>query len=224
MATAGIDAYDSNGRTPLMSAAERGDLEEVVRLLDLGADPSIKDNGFGTSTAADIAKRIGKRNVNNRIWAEIARVLENAQGFGSSRKSNERSKHAEKVVVTCPSCAQKLFVPADLTGTVTCPTCGTHFPHGTRSNDDQSNNSDHRQNERSTPTLQDSDILAYFETLGLDHETLGLEIKKAYKKRISEYHPDKVSTLGAELREVAERKSKEVNDAYRRLKALGLVK
>jgi DnaJ like chaperone protein len=40
------------------------------------------------------------------------------------------------------------------------------------------------------------------------------EIKAAYLKRISEYHPDKVAALGKEIREVAERKSKEINVAY----------
>jgi len=189
MATPGINAYDSNGRTPLMNAAERGDLEEVLRLLELGADPSIKDDNFGTSTAADLAKRAGRRNGHSRIWEEIARALEDAQRFRSSRQYNERNKGEEKIVVICPSCAQKLLVPADLIGTVTCPTCGTHFPHGTQSNDYRSSSSHHRQNEQSTPTPLDNDILAYFETLGVDHENLGLEIKKAYKKRISEYHP-----------------------------------
>ena len=40
------------------------------------------------------------------------------------------------------------------------------------------------------------------------------EIRAAYLKLISEYHPDKVAALGKEIREVAERKSKEINVAY----------
>jgi hypothetical protein len=40
------------------------------------------------------------------------------------------------------------------------------------------------------------------------------EIRAAYLMRISEYHPDKVAALGKEIREVAERKSKEINAAY----------
>jgi len=42
------------------------------------------------------------------------------------------------------------------------------------------------------------------------------EIQRAYRSRIAEYHPDKVATLGAELRDLAERKSKEINLAYER--------
>ncbi|MGR2661777.1 DnaJ domain-containing protein [Chromobacterium haemolyticum] len=43
------------------------------------------------------------------------------------------------------------------------------------------------------------------------------ELKAAYRARMAEYHPDKVSALGLELRELAERKSKEINAAYQRL-------
>ena len=41
------------------------------------------------------------------------------------------------------------------------------------------------------------------------------EIRRSYKRLISQYHPDKVATLGAELRNLAERKSKEITGAYR---------
>lgn len=40
------------------------------------------------------------------------------------------------------------------------------------------------------------------------------EIKLAYKKKISMYHPDKVSSMGPEFNEIAQRKSKEINSAY----------
>ncbi|KMN82700.1 hypothetical protein VK98_06580 [Chromobacterium sp. LK11] len=43
------------------------------------------------------------------------------------------------------------------------------------------------------------------------------ELKAAYRARMAEYHPDKVSALGLELRELAERKSKDINAAYQRL-------
>jgi len=46
--------------------------------------------------------------------------------------------------------------------------------------------------------------------------TIG-EIKAAYQKLMSQYHPDKVATLGTEIREVAERKSKEINAAYKHI-------
>ena len=51
-------------------------------------------------------------------------------------------------------------------------------------------------------------ILGVAETAGID------EIQRAYRVRISEYHPDKVAQLGQELRELANRKSIEINAAY----------
>ena len=43
------------------------------------------------------------------------------------------------------------------------------------------------------------------------------EIKAAYRKLMSEYHPDKVANLGKELRDLAEKKSKLINWAYETL-------
>ncbi|MFW6173202.1 MAG: ankyrin repeat domain-containing protein [Elusimicrobiota bacterium] len=43
-----IDEKESFGRTRLATAALEGDLEQVIQLLSLGADPSIKDNSGHT--------------------------------------------------------------------------------------------------------------------------------------------------------------------------------
>jgi preprotein translocase subunit Sec63 len=50
--------------------------------------------------------------------------------------------------------------------------------------------------------------------LGVDPHASMEEIRQAYRLRMSEYHPDKVAGLGPELRELAERKAKEINGAY----------
>jgi DnaJ-domain-containing protein 1 len=57
------------------------------------------------------------------------------------------------------------------------------------------------------------------------HEVLGVapdatfdEIKAAYQKQMSLYHPDKVAGLGRELQEVAESRSKEITAAYATLR------
>jgi hypothetical protein len=54
------------------------------------------------------------------------------------------------------------------------------------------------------------------------HHILGLasttasaeEIKRAYHKRISEYHPDKVSKMGGKIQELAKVESQKINAAY----------
>ncbi len=40
------------------------------------------------------------------------------------------------------------------------------------------------------------------------------EVQRAFRARMAEYHPDKVAALGAELRELAEAKSKSITEAY----------
>jgi DnaJ like chaperone protein len=54
----------------------------------------------------------------------------------------------------------------------------------------------------------------WWEVLGVPQIATRNEIAAAYKRRISEYHPDKVANLGEEIRAVAERRSKEINAAY----------
>jgi DnaJ-domain-containing protein 1 len=41
-----------------------------------------------------------------------------------------------------------------------------------------------------------------------------LEIRDAYKHLISKYHPDKVDSLGQELKDLADKKSQEITAAY----------
>ena len=62
-------------------------------------------------------------------------------------------------------------------------------------------------------------------TASTPHEVLGVaadasqdEIKSAYQRLIRQYHPDRVADMGPEIREVAERRAKEINAAYEQLR------
>jgi hypothetical protein len=50
--------------------------------------------------------------------------------------------------------------------------------------------------------------------LGLVGDYVPEDAKSSYRSLIAQYHPDKVSLMGDEIREVAERKAKEINEAY----------
>ena len=59
--------------------------------------------------------------------------------------------------------------------------------------------------------------LYWLALLGVERSPDQHTIRKAYREKMSLYHPDKVSQLGIEIRELADRKSKQINKAYRLL-------
>ena len=65
------------------------------------------------------------------------------------------------------------------------------------------------------PPTQDRLDDAYT-ALGVTPESTGAEIKRAYRKLISENHPDKLASRGLpeSMRKVAEERSREINSAY----------
>lgn len=58
-----------------------------------------------------------------------------------------------------------------------------------------------------------------YSVLGITRNASQGEIKKAYRQLANKYHPDKVSHLGEEFRELAERRFKEIQNAYQELMA-----
>lgn len=54
--------------------------------------------------------------------------------------------------------------------------------------------------------------------LGIKESASQEEIKKAYKQLAGKYHPDKVLHLGREFQELAEKRFKEIQEAYEKLK------
>ena len=56
--------------------------------------------------------------------------------------------------------------------------------------------------------------LEWYEILEVDKTSTLEEIKKSYRNKMKEYHPDRVSGLGEEFLKLAEEKSKKINMAY----------
>lgn len=72
---------------------------------------------------------------------------------------------------------------------------------------------DETKNDQSNTNKQ-TDRRSWWEVLSVDQNASPEQIKSAFRKEISKYHPDRVEGLGIELRDLAERKAKEVNLAY----------
>lgn len=62
------------------------------------------------------------------------------------------------------------------------------------------------------------DSSAAYQILNITKQSSDDEVKKAYRKMASKYHPDKVSHLGDDFAKIAEEKFKSVNDAYQQIK------
>jgi len=55
---------------------------------------------------------------------------------------------------------------------------------------------------------------SHAQVLGLGGRVTFADIKKHYRQRMLEYHPDKVAGLGPKLRDLAEEESKKINAAF----------
>lgn len=54
--------------------------------------------------------------------------------------------------------------------------------------------------------------------LEVDKNASSEEIKRAYRRLVNKYHPDKVAHLGEEFKILAEKRFREVQEAYQKLK------
>jgi hypothetical protein len=56
-----------------------------------------------------------------------------------------------------------------------------------------------------------------YDLLGVDRSDSLEEIRRRYKEKLLQYHPDRVQHLGREFQEMAERKTKEITEAFRKI-------
>ena len=125
-------------------------------------------------------------------------------------RTNQNSNHR---IILCPDCSQKIRFSVPLTTEIIkCQKCDAILSvrvgedgHVYITSQDKKQN-DHNERESETLTLVD-----YFGVLGLSIEAAPDEVKSAFKKKIKEYHPDKVARLGEKLRVIAEKESKKIN-------------
>ena len=59
-----------------------------------------------------------------------------------------------------------------------------------------------------------------FEILDVPENASMEDIEQAYRKKISDYHPDKVANAAPELQALAEQRAREINAAYDELQKL----
>lgn len=65
--------------------------------------------------------------------------------------------------------------------------------------------------------LKKTDLNSAYTVLGLTPNATEAEVKAAYRKMALQHHPDRVATLGEDVRKAAEKKFKEIADAKERI-------
>ena len=68
------------------------------------------------------------------------------------------------------------------------------------------------------PFMKQKDVNWAYKTLEIESSASNDEIKKAYRRMAMKYHPDKVNTLGEDVKKSATEKFRSVNEAYESLK------
>lgn len=69
-------------------------------------------------------------------------------------------------------------------------------------------------------SVPDSELDSALKVLGLNSFADNDSIKATYKKKMKEFHPDKVSHLSDDIRKRAEARAKEINEAYTKIKKI----
>jgi DnaJ like chaperone protein len=59
-----------------------------------------------------------------------------------------------------------------------------------------------------------------YTVIGVSRNASAAEIKSAYRQLVNRYHPDKVAHLGGEFRELAEKRFKQIQQAYQDLQKM----
>jgi len=67
------------------------------------------------------------------------------------------------------------------------------------------------------PRKQESFQKNAYSVLGVDRDASPEDIKQAFRNLANKYHPDKVSHMGDEFRELAEKRFKEIQEAYQEI-------
>ena len=76
-----------------------------------------------------------------------------------------------------------------------------------------------RYSNKEAPPKDDKTIRDPYEIIGVPRDCPFADIQKKYKEQLLNYHPDRTQHLGRELQELAEKKTKDLNEAFQRILA-----
>jgi len=195
----------------------------------LSGNTSHKNSGGGFS-CINCGYEAGLLNLVDGLCRSCINANGNATEYSKNNTKEKSKKEDEKIknkkshrVFSCPICKLKIRVALPIpNGVGRCITCDSRF---TVYADNQGHLYIEAVNENKSSPDDDaiSSINDCFILFGLSGTATRQDIKKAYRKKMMEYHPDKVSVLGSKIRVLAEMETKKLNYAIAILKESGYV-
>lgn len=150
-----------------------------------------------------------------------------AQQGHSNTKSNGDNKTELVFTFGCMQCGKNLRIQlADKVASYRCPKCLLEFSVSIANQkplvyvvipDIR------KYTYKNTPKAKlPKEVMIALKSLDLEGYQNFDEVKRAYRELIKQYHPDKVSGLGIEIKKLAEAKTKEINTAYQIIESFHL--
>lgn len=142
-------------------------------------------------------------------WSARKRTAEkSAQPTTAAPKTDSRQR-----TIFCPACGQQIRFNLPLGGNqAQCRKCSARFKLDVDANNNVYITEIKVPDPEPQPGIES--IEQCYAILEIQEDALPLDIRAAYKKRISEYHPDKVEQLGGKIKQLAEEETRLINQAY----------
>lgn len=200
-----------------------------VNLSKAGVGASIGVKGFRKGVDAKGRKythaSIPGTGIYNRTYNKRVTLDENALEAGEFRKLNGAGKLAIAFLLSAFVfiwIAGESFLFAFVLCTITAIIAGifsnqSMFDIYIKQNARESGQSDTKKLEAELAQLEELEALeldSAYSLFGLDENCTRDNLNHAFKKKIKLYHPDKLENLGPELKELGQKKSKEIIEAY----------
>jgi hypothetical protein len=149
---------------------------------------------------------------------------DSANNNESHNNNNSTSIKHQNTSISCPTCSLGInLANPTLKENINCTNCLTALEINIDSKGQfyaakiQANNKN-ESDEDFVNTVEEC-----FALLEISSESTPFQIKAVYRKKLAEYHPDKVEKLGSRLKELADKETKKLNSAYKILKDKGFL-
>jgi len=126
-----------------------------------------------------------------------------------------KPKIASPLEFVCVACATKIRIrDSAKSGTLKCPVCGIRLNVRIV---DGAPKVEKEHEEAKVASSKGQETESPCQILGVSRNCSPQELKAAYRRKLKEYHPDRVADMGVEIQMLAERKTKDINWAYEQL-------